>query len=83
MSNPIRYSVGDQVTITPESLEIMKRGNRSIKALPCDSFVELASKYVGATGFVSHTFGPSYEVTVSFGNQNFHMKDNWIEAKND
>lgn len=79
-NNPRYFNVGDAITITPETLEVMQNGNRSIKAYPCDAFVEKIAKYVGRNGVVTHVFRPSYEMTIEFDDgQAFHAHDNWIE----
>lgn len=81
MNMPTRYAVGDEVIITPECLKRMRDSNRSSAHpnYPCDRFIALAEKCAGIVGTVTHTFAPSYEVTARFGEQSFHMKDNWIE----
>jgi hypothetical protein len=75
-----RYSVGDKVVITEDSIRRMKDSNRSCVTpqSPSDSFIAKAEKLVGVDGEVTHTFPPGYEVTAKFGEQSFHMKDNWI-----
>lgn len=81
MSKPYRYEVGDEVVITPECLERMRSSNRSTvhPNYPNSNFIASAEKHVGVVGTITHTFLPGYEVTARFGEQHFHMKDNWIE----
>jgi hypothetical protein len=80
---PTRYSVDDEVVITEECVRRMKDSNRSCVTpqSPSDSFIAKAELLVGAEGTVTHTFPPGYEVTAKFGEQSFHMKDNWIAPK--
>ena len=74
-----QYSVGDKVVITERTLRIMENSNRSIKGHPYDSFIQRVRKLVGVVGVVSYTFPPGYEITARFGDQSFHMKDNYVE----
>jgi hypothetical protein len=74
------YKVGDRVVITEATLKVMWNGNRSIKAYPCGSYIQLAKANVGIPGTVTHRFRPGYEMTVELDNgQRFHMKDNYVE----
>lgn len=82
---PVRYQVGDSVIITKENIKTMINSNRSCVTpqYPTSEFIDKAIQLVGvdcvgAIGVVTHTFPPGYEVTAKFGDQNFHMKDNWI-----
>lgn len=81
MSGPIRYVIGDVVQITEECLKRMRASNRFCKTAgyPTQSFIDKAELCAGVRGEVTHTFPPGYEVTAKFGDQSFHMKDNWIE----
>jgi hypothetical protein len=82
--SPVRYQVGDPVVITEKQIEVMTNSNRSCVTpqYPSDDFIEKAKKCVGVVGVVTHTFPPGYEVTAKFGEQHFHMKDNWIVKSN-
>lgn len=75
-----RYSVGDEVTITEANLRTMQYSNRSCVTpnYPTQNFISSAARYIGASGVVTHVFLPSYDVTVKFGSESFHMKDNWL-----
>jgi hypothetical protein len=78
--NPHRYSVGDKVVITPDRLEHMRWHNRQAAHpnYPSNSYLELVQHFVDVPGVVTHTYPPGYEVCAKFGDQMFHMKDNWI-----
>lgn len=78
---PHRWNVGDRVVITETCIKRMSDSNHSCVTpqYPSDSFIEKARACVGIAGEVTHTFPPGYEVTARFGEQSFHMKDNWIE----
>lgn len=82
MSGPHRWSVGDKVVITPERIAHMEWHSRQAAhpGYPAQSFIDKAKQCVGVVGEVTHTFPPGYEVTAKFGDQSFHMKDNWIES---
>lgn len=76
-----RYAVGDKVVITAATLQIMRNSNHSCvhPLYPSDDFIAKAGACLGVVGEVTHTFPPGYEVSARFGDQGFHMKDNWIE----
>jgi hypothetical protein len=82
MTMPTRHAVGDRVLITAECLRRMRNSNRSCvhPNYPSDSFIGKALDCVGIVGEVTHVFPPGYEITARFGEQSFHMKDNWVEA---
>lgn len=78
---PVRYSVGDKVIITEDTLKIMKNSNRSCVTpnYPTMGYISMAESCLDVIGEVIQAFEPGYEVTVKFGDNFFHMKDNWIE----
>jgi glycosylphosphatidylinositol transamidase (GPIT) subunit GPI8 len=80
MGSPTRYKVGDIVRITEEQIVIMRNSNMSCVTTnyPSDNFIEKVSAFSGVDGEVTHIHLPGYEVTVKFGEQSFHMEDNWI-----
>lgn len=79
-----RHSVGDKVVITDKCIATMINSMKSCvhPNMPPQSFIDKAIVCKGIVGEVTHTFPPGYEVTAKFGDQAFHMKDNWIEAVN-
>lgn len=78
--NPIHIPVGTSVQVTLKTLEIIKNGNRSIHAFPCDSFVSKISCYIGRPAKVERQFLPGYEVNIQFDDgQIFQVKDHWVE----
>lgn len=82
MTAPHRWNVGDKVVITPEHIERMEwhAHQAAHPGTPRAGFIEQARQCIGVAGEVTHTFPPGYEVTAKFGDQSFHMKDNWIGA---
>lgn len=78
---PRRYAVGEKVAITEATLATMHNSNRSCVTpnYPSDDFIAKARACLGVVGEVTHVFAPGYEVTARFGEQSFHMKDNWIK----
>lgn len=79
--NVTRWEVGDKVVITPKQIQLMANSNHWCKTpgYPTQDYIDKAQACVGVVGEVTHTFPPGYEVTAKFGDQAFHMKDNWIE----
>lgn len=80
-----RWNKGDKITLTQANIETMKSSNRSSAnpGYPSADFIAKAEKFVGCHGEVTHTFEPSYEITVFFNGEGddigyFHMKDHWI-----
>ena len=75
-----QFEEGDKVMIR---LEIIKLGNRSIKAFPCSSFVEKIERYDGQVGTVTmvhknqHGIPTNYNLTFEDG-QIFQMNFNWM-----
>jgi predicted RNA methylase len=79
---------GDNVFLTRKSFKIICNSNRSIHAYPSDDYINKIKKHIGAIGKVTHTFLPSYNITVEFNHgshdaEAFHMKDNWVEGFRD
>lgn len=79
-----RHNVGDKVIITDACIATMISSNHFVgtAGYPTQSFIDKAIACKGIVGEVTHTFPPGYEVTAKFGEQSFHMKDNWIEVVN-
>jgi hypothetical protein len=77
---PTHRPTGTKVVLTRRAFNNAVAGNRSIKAYPSDEFLTRLEKYVGMEGVVTHDFTPSYERTIRFGNDHFHMKDHWVET---
>lgn len=83
--NHTRYQIGDSILITKKNWQTVCNSNRSILAYPNDSFVNTVYGLMmnETVGIVTHTFLPSYEITVNFTNDvALHMKDNWITKNN-
>lgn len=85
MNMPTRHEVGDKVLITEANFKIMMNSNRSsvTAGYPSDDYLAKVQKLIGrdctgAVGVVTHTFPPRFDVSVSFGEQGFHMQDHWI-----
>lgn len=78
--NPIYYELNSRVKLTEKSFQNILNGNKSIKAFPCDSYLNKIKKYINQEATVTHIFRPSYEITIRFNDgQHFHTKDDYIE----
>ncbi len=75
-----RHNVGDKVSITLENMQVIINSSCSIKVYPSDNYIKKCREIYEAKteGVITHTFPPGYEVTAKFGEQSFHMKDNFV-----
>ena len=74
------YSIGDKVTLTPQSFRNIVDGNKSIHAFPCDAFVKRLRPHIGETGEVTMLFPPGYSYNCTFPNGDiFQFQGGWIE----
>ncbi len=83
---PVRYGVGDFVTLTHASFQNVWNASRNHCRGVCaisSEFVEKLRPYIGKNAVVTHTFPPGYEMTIQFiDGQSFHAKDSWVQKAN-
>lgn len=82
-SGPTHHELGTKVVITDDALQNIVNGNRSIHAIPSDSYVAKARELHRRrlVGEVTRQFLPGYEVNVTFSDgQTLQMKDHWFEV---
>jgi hypothetical protein len=72
------FEVNDKVTLTAKNLERIKSSNRSIICYPSDSYIKKIERFVGYEGVITHTFKPSFEVTVRFNDVGFHARSDFL-----
>jgi hypothetical protein len=78
---PVRYSVGQIVTLTQASFDNVWNASRSVELYPSSEFVEKLRPYIGKNATVTHVFPPGYEMSIQFEDgKAFHAKDSWVQA---